>query len=281
MTDWTAFALGAGLLTAVLLFLTHRSRRTLDRVRIVGVDEPRDPADEPREPADEPREPADEPREPTGGKADAPGHRPDRPSRPVLTTRTLLANVAVSQALALAAVAALAWWAEVPAAAFGLAASVATPRLLAVGAAAGVLLYLGNEAAAALARRAGYSPSTRLREAMAPTTRGEWGLLLGVVIPVIAATEEAVFRGALVGALALGLGLDPWLLVAVSSVAFGLGHGAQGALGVAVATLLGAALGALFVLTGSLLAVVVAHYVVDALEFGVREGLAWRPAGGG
>ncbi|WP_058365516.1 CPBP family intramembrane glutamic endopeptidase [Haloparvum sedimenti] len=249
MTDWTAFAAGAGLLTAVLLFLTHRSRRTLDRVQIVGVDEPEHRSSE--------------------TAAD--------PPRPVLTTRALLANVAVSQALALGVLAALAWWTEVPAAAFGLAAAVATPRLLAVGVVAGTLLYLGNEAAAALARRAGYSPSTRLREAMAPTTRGEWGLLLGVVVPVIAATEEAVFRGALVGALALGLGLDPWLLVAVSSVAFGLGHGAQGALGVAVAALLGAVLGALFVATGSLLAVVVAHYVVDALEFGVREGVGRNP----
>lgn len=258
MTDWTAFAAGVALLTAALLFLTHQSRRTLDRVRIVGVDDPR---------------------EPVGRRSDAPERRTDRPPRPLLTTRALLANVTVSQALALAALAALAWWTDVPAAAFGLASELATPNLIAVGAAAGLVLYIGNELAAAAARRFGYGPQTRLREAMAPTTPGEWGLLLGVVIPVIAVTEEAIFRGALVGALALAFGLDPWLLVAGSSVAFGLGHGAQGALGIAVATLFGAALGALFVVTGSLLAVVVAHYVVDALEFGVREGLDREPLG--
>jgi hypothetical protein len=40
---------------------------------------------------------------------------------------------------------------------------------------------------------------------------------------------------------------------------------------------LGAALGAVFVLTNSLLAVVVAHYLVNAVEFVVGEGLEWRP----
>jgi len=40
-----------------------------------------------------------------------------------------------------------------------------------------------------------------------------------------------------------------------------------------VAALLGVGLGALFVVTGSLLAVVLAHYLVNALEFVVHEGL--------
>jgi uncharacterized membrane protein len=41
-------------------------------------------------------------------------------------------------------------------------------------------------------------------------------------------------------------------------------------------------LGAAYVLTGSLLAVVVAHYLVNALEFVVHEGLGieWVPSAG-
>ena len=100
---------------------------------------------------------------------------------------------------------------------------------------------------------------------------GEWALLLAVVLPVVAAFEEALFRGALIGALSVGVAVDPWLLVVASSVAFGLGHGAQGRLGIAVAGGLGVALAGLFVATGSLLAVAVAHYVVNALEFVAHE----------
>jgi membrane protease YdiL (CAAX protease family) len=81
----------------------------------------------------------------------------------------------------------------------------------------------------------------------------------------------------LVGALSTGFGVSPWLLAAGSSVAFGLGHGAQGRAGVAVTGALGFVLAAAYVLTGSLLAVVLAHYLVNALEFVVHEGLdlAW------
>jgi membrane protease YdiL (CAAX protease family) len=62
-------------------------------------------------------------------------------------------------------------------------------------------------------------------------------------------------------------------MVPLAAAAFGLGHGAQGRVGIAVTGALGVALGALFVLTNSLLAVVVAHYVVNALELTVHEGL--------
>jgi membrane protease YdiL (CAAX protease family) len=60
-------------------------------------------------------------------------------------------------------------------------------------------------------------------------------------------------------------------------VAFALGHGAQGPAGVAATGVLGFVLAAAFVLTGSLLVVVVAHYLVNALEFVVHEapGTEW------
>ena len=54
---------------------------------------------------------------------------------------------------------------------------------------------------------------------------------------------------------------------------------AKGRLGVVVTGLLGFALAAAFVLTDSLLVVVVAHYVVNAVEFVAVEGLDLRSFG--
>jgi membrane protease YdiL (CAAX protease family) len=103
--------------------------------------------------------------------------------------------------------------------------------------------------------------------------------LLGVVLPVIAGFEELLFRATLVGAIPAGFGVSPWVMVGFSSVAFGVGHGAQGPAGIAVTGTLGAVLGVAFVLTGSFVVVVVAHYLVNALEFVVHEGLGLDPAG--
>jgi membrane protease YdiL (CAAX protease family) len=112
-----------------------------------------------------------------------------------------------------------------------------------------------------------------LRELLAPDTRLGWVVLLFVVLPIVAGFEEFLFRGALIGVVAVGFDVSPWLLAALSSVAFALGHGAQGPGGILVTGLLGFALAVTFVLTGSLLAVIVAHYLVNALEFVVHEGL--------
>ncbi|WP_144920793.1 CPBP family intramembrane glutamic endopeptidase [Halorubrum salsamenti] len=274
MSDWATFAACVVALTLLLLFFARRSRRLLESARLVdsrsdvaGVDRDDD----------------------AGSPSNA--DRRDQRDRPILTTRLLLANAAASQALALAVLVAIAWWAAVPASAFGIGgahptlgapavASLGSPGLVALGVGAGLVLAAGNEAAARLGARAGVAPSTRLREAMAPTGSDEWVLLLAVSLPVVAVFEEALFRGALVGALAVGFATDPWLLVAASSVAFGLGHGAQGWLGIAVAVGLGLALAGLFVATGSLLAVVVAHYVVNVVEFLAHEAsepVPWGP----
>ncbi|MXR21450.1 CPBP family intramembrane glutamic endopeptidase, partial [Halobacterium bonnevillei] len=101
------------------------------------------------------------------------------------------------------------------------------------------------------------------------STRG-WLLLFGVSLPVVAGFEELLFRGFLVGAFATGFEVSPWLLAVASSVVFGAGHTAQGYVGVVVTTLLGFALAAAYVVTGSLLVVVVAHYVVNAAEFALH-----------
>ncbi len=321
MTDWTTFGVASLFLTVILLVLTRRSRRALERAHIVGVDDPPDRDGPPRtfdhpnavdrnfEDLDTPVENAAEPfleADSRGADADvsgalgAPDEPPDREDRagspdrderkvagspidgrtPTLTTDLLLVNVAFTQGVALSVLVFLAWWTDVPTAAFGLVATDLAGSVLLAGVAAGVVLYVGNEVAAVLGRRVGVTASERLREAMAPDDARGWAFLLLVVLPVIAVFEEALFRGALIGAFAIGFGLDPWLLAVGSSVLFGLGHGAQGRLGVLVTGALGFVLAALFVLTESLLLVIVAHYVINALEFGVREGLGWDPSHG-
>ena len=277
MPDWATFAAATVALTLLLLYFTRRSQRLLERARVVDSrsDVGRDAA------AESGRAESGDPRSDTPESDDLDGLPPA--DRPVLTTRSLLANAATSQAAGLAALAAVAWWTAVPAAAFGIGgthptlgasevASLGVPGLVALGVAAGAVLAAGNEAAARLGSRVGLAPSVRLRAAMAPGAPGEWLLLLCVALPVVAVFEEALFRGALVGALAVGSAVEPWLLAVGSSVAFGLGHGAQGRLGIAVAGGLGLALAGLFVATGSLVVPVVAHYVVNAAEFAVHEG---------
>jgi membrane protease YdiL (CAAX protease family) len=163
------------------------------------------------------------------------------------------------------------WVASVPPAALGLSAEAVTARPLAVGVALGVALHGVNAAGSRLTDRFGFGDATALREAMAPDSAVGWATLLLVVLPLVAGFEELLFRGVLVGAFATGFDLSPWLLAALSSIAFALGHGAQGRAGVVVTGALGFVLAAAFVLTGSLVTVVVAHYLVNALEFVVNE----------
>ena len=198
-----------------------------------------------------------------------------------LTTPSLLANVAVSQGLFGALLLFGAWYAEIPAQAFGIGAGVTGGRAVAIGVGLGVALYAANEVSAAVGARLGLEvgDGQRLRGALAPETLGGWILLLLVVLPVIAGFEEVLFRGALVGVVSSGYGVSAWVMAVVASGAFALGHGAQGRLGVLVTGALGFVLAAAFVLTGSLVVVIVAHYLVNALEFVVHEGLRveWPP----
>ncbi|MEF8814925.1 MAG: CPBP family intramembrane glutamic endopeptidase, partial [Halovenus sp.] len=94
------------------------------------------------------------------------------------------------------------------------------------------------------------------------------------VLPLVALSEELLFRAALIGVPAAGYGLSPWLLAVVSSLAFAFAHGAQGRVGIVVTGSLGFVLAGGYILSGSLLLVVVAHYVINAVEFLVHELLA-------
>jgi membrane protease YdiL (CAAX protease family) len=200
---------------------------------------------------------------------------------PEPTTGVLLANVAVSHGLLGVLLLGGVWLTDVPASALGVAPDPPSTGLpaVAVGVAVGVAIALANTLAAGLAEAFDTDPSERLRELLAPETLRGWVLLLVVVLPVVAGFEELLFRAALVGGFAAGFGVSPWLLAVLSSVAFAAGHGAQGTLGIVVTALLGLALAVAFVLTDSLLVVVVAHYVVNAAEFVVAEGLGWEPFG--
>lgn len=300
MADWTAFVVAVAVLTLLLLFLTHRSQQLLEEVTVVDdretlteqadvggaepthFDEPgaveREFEAEERETVAGERESGTGEREAVAAEQEPPIDEPEdqhagAPPGEFLTTRLLLMNVLFSQGLFLAALAGLAWWTAVPASAFGLTLATLDAGAVAIGLVAGVVLYAGNEVAARLGKQFGFSAPEALRSAMAPTDRAEWALLLLAVLPTIAVFEELLFRGALVGVLSVGFGIDPWLLVVASSAVFGLGHGAQGRLGILVTAGLGLVLAAVFVMTGNLFVVIIAHYVINALEFVIQEGI--------
>jgi len=192
-----------------------------------------------------------------------------------LSPGALLANVALTQGLFGVVLVGGALYFAVPGDALGMAATELStgPTALAVGAGLGLVLWVGNELATGAADAAGAGYDEGLREMLSPASTGGWALLLGVTLPIIAVVEEFIFRAAAVGATTTAASTSPWAIAVVSSVAFALGHGAQGRVGVAVTGGLGFALAAGFVLTNSLLVVVVAHYLVNALEFAVHEGL--------
>jgi membrane protease YdiL (CAAX protease family) len=274
MPDWATFAGFAGVVLVLLLLLAHASKSA------VSDETPHDEA--PRNLPDRPRPGSVDPAVADVMLAEPAveasvfdrGDVSDRPTatQPQLSTMALLANVAVSQGAFGLLLVAGAWFTEIPPTAFGLSSTV-SPTTLGVGVLLGGALYAANEVGATVGERLGVGADEGLREALAPDSLAGWAVLLLVVLPVIAGFEELLFRGVLVGVFSAAFGLSPWLLAALSSVAFALGHGAQGPAGVVVTGLLGFVLAAAFVLTGSLLVVVVAHYLVNALEFVVHEGL--------
>ena len=189
------------------------------------------------------------------------------------TPGMLLVNVAISQGLLGVLLALGAWYAQIPLDALGLGPEQVGLAAVGVGLAVGVALYAGDELLMLATDRAGVAYSEGMRELLAPDTPGGWLLLVFGALPIVAAFEELLFRAALVGAMAAGFGVSPWLLAVASSLVFGVAHSAQGSGGMAVATGLGFALAAVFVLTESLVVVVVAHWLVNTLEFGVHEAL--------
>ncbi|WP_302080940.1 CPBP family intramembrane glutamic endopeptidase [Salinibaculum rarum] len=194
---------------------------------------------------------------------------------PEFSTGALLANVALTQGLFGVALAVGAWYYEIPLSALGLTETAVGTGALAIGVGIvfGVVLWVANETSASVADAVGATYDESLRGMLAPETIPGWVLLLGIILPTIALVEELLFRAALIGVPAAGFGISPLALAIFSSALFALGHGAQGKVGIAVTGGLGLVLAGGYILSGSLLVVVVAHYLVNALEFLVHEGL--------
>lgn len=305
MADWTAFAAITGVVLALLLVLSTLTQSAFEDADLdtdssddtaaeatSGTDST--PADESTdsetpitgESAGSTSESVDaitdvetdadgEPAEPTVREQPRAGDRGVDPES--LTTGMVLANVAASQGLFALVLLGAIVYTGVPADALGFEFSrsyLETGLLL--GTAFGLALYVANELGAATATRFGFEHDEQLRELLAPESIQGWVVLLGVVLPIIAVFEELLFRAALIGALSVGFGISPWLLAVVSSVAFAVGHGMQGSVGIVVTGVLGFVLAAIYIVTGSLLVVVVAHYFINALEFVVHEGLEFE-----
>jgi membrane protease YdiL (CAAX protease family) len=280
MPAWAAFAGFVGVVLAALLLLAFLSSDALGAPARSSADAPDPPArssaDVPDGPAqssidvfDAPARSSTEVPETLGDRVVGTPAASDHPSggdRPI-TTATLFLNVVLSQGLFLSLLVLGAWVAAIPPDAFGLTPAAFSARSVGAGVALGGGLHAVNAIGSALSDRFGFADAGALRRALTPTTRTGWATLLLVVLPLVAGFEEFLFRGVLVGALAAGFDVSPWLLAALSSVAFALGHGAQGRIGVLVTGTIGFVLAAAFVLTGSLVTVVVAHYLVNALEF--------------
>jgi len=262
---WAAFVGLAGLVVVAFLALARLSQSTIrgDGARRRDATGPAG------------RDPAVSPDLLPGADPSVEYPRGAEPSVESLPPGALLANVALTQGVFGAVLVGGALVFEIPASAFGAADLLGdltgTPAL--VGLALGIGLWIASETGGRVAEAAGLGQDERLRALLTPDSIRGWLVLLGVVLPVIAAVEELVFRAAAIGAVAADFDVSPWAMAVLSSVAFGLGHGAQGRVGVAVTATLGLALAAGFVLTGSFVTVVVAHYLVNALEFVVHEGL--------
>lgn len=183
----------------------------------------------------------------------------------------LYLNAAASQGLLLAALVGLVVLTGVSSADLGVLDRLDAPVAVAAGIALGLGLAAGNLGLQRALDALGIPYDDSLRDLLSPASAAEWAVLLIVVLPVVAGFEELLFRGALIGALAAGYTVSPWLLAVVSSVLFAAGHGLQGPGGLLAAGLLGLALAVAFVLSGSLLVVIVAHYVVNAVEFAVHR----------
>ena len=252
MPDWTAFGAVAVTLTVLVLWLARATQSAI-------------------EPPQRPQTPQQPETIGTGKATDDHDEHRDHGGLSLerISAGVLLLNVAGTQLLFLALLLGGIWYAAVPLDTLGV--TVPTPAELALGTALGVALFGLNQAASRLGRQFGLSGDEALREALAPERLRGWAALLFVVLPVVAGFEELLFRGALVGGLGAGFALPTALLVVASSAGFGLAHGAQGRIGVAVTTLLGTVLAVAFVVTGSLAVVVVAHYLINALEFVVYE----------
>jgi membrane protease YdiL (CAAX protease family) len=252
---WAAFAALALAVLAFVLFSARASQRVV--TDLAAERRPRPHAGE-RPDADHPD---------ATGRPDT-GSGPEEPS-----SMALLANVGISHALFASVLVAGVWITDVPPAALGIGVGATGVAAVGIGIGVGAGIAAVNTLLGSLIEA---DPGAALRALLTPESTSGWIVLLAVVLPVIAGFEELLFRAILIGGFSAGFGISPWLLSIGASAAFAAGHGAQGRLGIAVTGALGLVLAAVFVATESLLIVVVAHYVINAVEF-VLGGIGYDP----
>lgn len=286
MAQWLPFTVVIAVLTVLLLVLARQSQELIQEASSEDTDEQSTATDTDSVQApiaDElPEETVEnsvhsdsvDPREESADFPQRPREETPAPSQGLeLTPTALLANVGLTQGLVAVIVLVAGWYFDIPAVAFGVTGEPLSTGLPAIslGIAFGVVLWIGNEFSTTVADAVGASYDEGVREMLAPDSLTGWAVLFGLILPLIAVSEELLFRAALIGVPAAGFDISPWVLAVFSSLAFALGHGAQGRVGIIVTGLLGFVLAAGYVVTGSLLLVIVAHYVINALEFFVHE----------
>lgn len=116
-----------------------------------------------------------------------------------------------------------------------------------------------------------YSPD--IMKSLIPRNQLEWVLII-VPLLLAVAVEELLFRGLLIGGFSTIV--NPWALVLAGGVLFGLMHSPQGNLGIVLTGAVGILFGAVFVITNSLLTVIVAHFALNFLQIvRAKEDIAW------
>lgn len=112
-----------------------------------------------------------------------------------------------------------------------------------------------------LVRNGGKIPGSDAFSAMLPSTPGQRWLAGGLAVSA-GICEELVYRGLFI-ALGLALGLSPLAAAALAVAVFMLGHAYQGRSGLLLSLVAGIAFTGLYLRTGSLIAPVVVHILVD------------------
>ena len=141
-----------------------------------------------------------------------------------------------------------------------------------------ILAWAAGTAVASIAVAAGVTLAGRglgMRESvwvthLMPRDRGDRVAFTGVALTA-GITEELMYRGFALWAVAGALGDRPWLAAAILGVPFGVLHAYQGILGMLRAGLLGVVLAVPVLAGGGLVAAVLAHAGVD-----LALGLGWR-----
>ncbi len=116
-----------------------------------------------------------------------------------------------------------------------------------------------------------YSP--QIIKGMLPRNQIEWLLIIPPLF-VAVAVEEMLFRALLIGGFSTVV--NPWVMAVAGSIIFGVMHAPQGNLGIILVGIVGLMFGTVFILTNSLLIVIVAHFTINFLQIiRAKEDLAW------